>query len=58
MVADVKSVNFETTKLAVQEVGVYSQKIDSKIRVYLDPANFFVFSESGSLILSPDDTPC
>jgi glycerol transport system ATP-binding protein len=51
-------VNYETTKLVVQEVGVYSQKIDSNIRVYLDPANLFVFSESGSLILSPDRTPC
>ena len=50
-------VNFETTKLVVQEVGVYSQKIDSNIRVYLDPSNLFVFSESGSLILSPDTTP-
>lgn len=49
-------VNFETTKLVVQEVGVYSQKIDSNIRVYLDPSNLFVFSESGSLILSPDTT--
>ncbi len=51
-------VKYETTKLVVQEVGVYSQKIDSKIRVYLDPANLFVFSESGSLILSPDTTAC
>jgi len=51
-------VNYETTKLVVQEVGVYSRKIDSNIRVYLDPANLFVFSESGSLMLSPDRTPC
>lgn len=50
-------VNYETHKLVVQEVGVYSQKIDSRIMVYLDPANLFVFSESGSLILSPDHTP-
>ncbi|MCP4021977.1 MAG: ABC transporter ATP-binding protein [Desulfobacteraceae bacterium] len=46
--------DFEKTKLVVQEVGVYSQKIDSKIKVFLDPANLFIFSESGSLILSPD----
>ncbi|RLB93316.1 MAG: ABC transporter [Deltaproteobacteria bacterium] len=51
-------VNYEATKLVVQEVGVYSRKLDSKIRVYLDPANLFVFSESGSLVLSPDNTPC
>ncbi len=47
-----------TTKLVAQEVGVYSQKIDSKIMIYLDPANLFVFSESGSLILSPDNRSC
>lgn len=46
-------VNYETTKLVTQEVGVYSPKIDSKILIYFDPANLFVFSESGSLILSP-----
>jgi glycerol transport system ATP-binding protein len=51
-------VNYEATKLVVQEVGVYSRKLDSKIRVYLDPANLFVFSASGSLLLSPDNTPC
>ncbi len=51
-------VNYEATKLVVQEVGVYSRKLDSKIRVYLDPANLFVFSASGSLLLSPDNIPC
>jgi glycerol transport system ATP-binding protein len=45
--------DYEKNKLVVQEVGVYSQKIDSEIMVYMDPANLFVFSESGSLILSP-----
>jgi len=48
-------VNYESTKLVVQEVGVYSQKNDSKILIYFDPASLFVFSESGSLILSPDN---
>jgi glycerol transport system ATP-binding protein len=50
-------VNYGTTKLVVQEVGIYSKKIDSKLRVYMDPANLFVFSESGTLILSPDNSP-
>ena len=44
---------YVTKKLVVQEVGIYSRKIDSKIMVYMDPANLFVFSESGSLILLP-----
>ncbi|MBU1340256.1 MAG: ABC transporter ATP-binding protein [Proteobacteria bacterium] len=48
-------VDYGTTKLVVQEVGVYSRKIDSTIMIYLDPSNLFIFSESGSLILSPDN---
>lgn len=47
--------DYETNKLVVQEVGVYSKKIDSKIMVYMDPANLFVFSGSGELILSPGE---
>ncbi len=45
--------NYESKKLVVQELGIYSQKIGSQIMVYLDQANLFVFSESGALILSP-----
>ena len=47
-------VNYAGTKLVIQEVGVYSQKIGSKIRFYIDPANFFVFSQAGELLLSPE----
>ncbi len=47
--------DYETRRLVIQEVGVYSKKIDSKIMVYMDPANLFVFSESGELILSPGE---
>ncbi len=46
-------VNYTGTKLVVQELGVYSKKIGSKILFYLDPANLFVFSRAGELILSP-----
>ncbi len=46
-------VDYEGNKLVVQEVGIYSQKIGSQIKIYIDPANLFVFSKSGSLILSP-----
>ncbi|RLC03067.1 MAG: ABC transporter, partial [Deltaproteobacteria bacterium] len=46
-------VNYTGTKLVVQELGVYSKKIGSKILFYLDPANLFVFSKAGELILSP-----
>ncbi|RLB93905.1 MAG: ABC transporter [Deltaproteobacteria bacterium] len=48
-------VNYAGTKLVVQEVGIYSKKINSKILFYLDPASLFVFSKSGELILSPEN---
>jgi glycerol transport system ATP-binding protein len=49
-------VNYAGTKLVAQELGVYSKKIGSKILFYLDPANLFVFSKTGELILSPANT--
>lgn len=48
-------VNYAGTRIVIQEVGVYSRKIGSKILFYLDPANFFVFSKAGELILSPEN---
>ena len=48
-------VNYAGTKLVVQEVGIYSKKINSQIQFYLDPARLFVFSKSGELILSPEN---
>jgi len=49
-------VNYAGTKLVVQELGVYSKNIGSKILFYLDPANLFVFSKAGELILSPTNS--
>ena len=46
-------VNYAGTKLVIQELGVYSKKIGSKILCYLDPTNLFVFSKAGELILFP-----
>lgn len=47
--------NYESKQIVVQEVGVYSKKIGSNVMVYMDPANLFVFSKSGELILSPGE---
>ncbi|MCD4720267.1 MAG: ABC transporter ATP-binding protein [Desulfobacula sp.] len=49
-------VNYASTKLVVQEVGIYSKKIGSKILFYFNPASLFVFSKTGELILSPEKT--
>ncbi len=48
--------DYEGNKLVVQEVGVYSRKIDSKIDIFMDPGNLFVFSTDGALILAPGET--
>lgn len=47
-------VNYAGTNLVVQEVGIYSKKINSKLLFYLDPASLFIFSKSGELMLSPE----
>lgn len=41
-------------RLVVQEVGIQSARIGSQAMVYVNPACFFVFSESGDLVLAPD----
>ena len=41
-------------QMVLQEVGIYSRKLGSDISVYIQPENFFVYSVSGELILSPD----
>jgi len=42
-------------RLVAQEVGIHSVRIGSEIMVYINPACFFVFSESGDLALSPEN---
>jgi glycerol transport system ATP-binding protein len=42
------------SSLVVQEVGVRSARIGSETSVFVNPARFFIFSESGELVLSPD----
>ncbi|WP_457551417.1 ABC transporter ATP-binding protein [Desulfobacula sp.] len=46
--------DYSGTKIVVQEVGIYSRKIGSKVLFYLDPADLFIFSKTGDLILSPE----
>lgn len=49
-------VNSAGTDLVVQEVGVYSRKIGSGLKIFLAPENLFIFSKTGELILSPKTT--
>lgn len=47
-------VNYTGFKLVVQEVGIFPKKIDSRLNVYMNPSNLFVFDESGEMIISPE----
>lgn len=42
-------------KLIVQEDGIHSRKIGSKINLYVNPCCFFVYDGSGALVASPSD---
>lgn len=46
-------VDFEETRIVVQEVGIHSRKMGEKIDVFIDPSRFFVYSESGELVVAP-----
>jgi glycerol transport system ATP-binding protein len=46
-------VNHGGTPLVVQEVGIHTRKIGSKIVLYVNPANIFVYDEHGCLVASP-----
>lgn len=41
-------------KLVIQEDGIYSHKIGSLIRLYVNPDHFFVYDAAGRLLASPD----
>lgn len=46
--------DFENERIVIQEVGIYSRKIGAKIEVFVNPSHFFVYSDTGELIISPD----
>ena len=46
-------VNYDDSRLVVQEDGVYTRRIGSEISIYVNPCCFFVYDEGGSLVASP-----
>ena len=46
-------INYNNSDLVVQEDGIYSHKIGSRISVFVHPDNFFVYDSSGMLVASP-----
>jgi glycerol transport system ATP-binding protein len=47
-------VNYGISRLVVQEDGVSSHQMGTKVIVYVNPAHFFVFDEAGALVASLD----
>jgi glycerol transport system ATP-binding protein len=46
-------VNYNGSKLVVQEDGVHPHRIGSEISIYVNPCCFFAFDEKGTLVASP-----
>ena len=46
-------VNYDDSRLVVQEDGVYARRIGSEISIYVNPCCLFVYDERGALVASP-----
>ena len=46
-------VHYDSSRLVVQEDGVHLHRMGTEIPIYVNPSNFFVFDEAGSLVSSP-----
>jgi glycerol transport system ATP-binding protein len=46
-------VNYNDSRLVIQEVGVHPHRIGSEISIYVNPCCFFAFDEKGTLVASP-----
>jgi len=49
-------IDYENTRLVVQDDGVHQLKIGRGITVYVNPCHFFVYDPEGKLVTSPDQT--
>lgn len=45
--------NYDGSSIVVQEDGVHPYRIDTEISIYVNPGNFFVFDEAGTLVAAP-----
>ncbi|MFZ1982816.1 MAG: TOBE domain-containing protein, partial [Desulfatitalea sp.] len=46
-------INYENTRLVLQDDGVHQFKIGREITVFVHPSHFFVFDPKGNLVASP-----
>ncbi len=45
--------DYNDTRIVIQEVGIHAKKMGQKMEVFVDPSRFFVYSESGALVVAP-----
>mgnify|MGYP000244668982 CR=1 FL=1 len=48
--------HYQNFKLVTQEVGIHSIKMGSEIPIFVNPARFFVYSNTGILVKAPDSS--
>ena len=48
--------DYDGFRLVVQEDGIFSHRIGSEIKIYVNPCCFFVYNEAGTLAASPSQT--
>ena len=46
-------VNYDSSRLVVQEDGIHPHRMGTEVSIYVNPNNFFVFDEAGGLVVSP-----
>jgi glycerol transport system ATP-binding protein len=46
-------VNYDTSRLVVQENGVHPHRMGTEVSIFVNPRKFFVFDEAGVLVASP-----
>jgi glycerol transport system ATP-binding protein len=46
-------VNYDSSRLVVQADGIHPHRMGTKVSIYVNPSNFFVFDEVGVLVASP-----
>ena len=45
--------NYDRSRVVVQVDGVYPHRMGTEISIYVNPGNFFVFDQAGTLVASP-----
>ncbi len=45
--------NYDRARVVVQADGVHPHRMGTEVSIYVNPSNFFVFDQAGTLVASP-----